>query len=106
MHVKLVAYEYVPLGFEMAIENTKGKIWNLWYNVQLSDDPERWDSEVKSINNLQAKLGDLSADHRLIRALIAEFCRVHPLFPEGSMFEEFRRYVQENILAFSLAINS
>jgi len=83
MSVKLVAYEYVPLGFEMVIANTEGKIWNLWYNVQLSDDPERWDSEVRSINNLQGGLGDLSLDHRLIRAQMAEFCRVHPLFPES-----------------------
>jgi hypothetical protein len=83
MSAKLVAYEYVPLGFEMVIENTEGKIWNLWFNVQLSDDPEKWDNEVRSINNLQRKLGDLNVNHRLIRAQMAEFCRVHPLFPES-----------------------
>ncbi len=81
--VKLVAYEYVQSGFEMVIANTEGKIWNLWYNVQLSDDPERWDNEVRSINNMQRELGNLSVDHRLIRAQMAEFCRVHPLFPES-----------------------
>ena len=52
---KLVAYEYVPLGFEMVIANTEGKIWNLWYNVQLSDGPEKWDSEIRLINNMQKK---------------------------------------------------
>jgi len=83
MSVKLVTYEYVPLGFEMAIEKTEGRIWNLWYNVQLTDDPEVWDSEVKSINRMQGKLGELSMDHRLIRAQMAEFCRIHPLFPQS-----------------------
>lgn len=83
MSVRLVTYEHVPFGFEMVIENTEGKIWNLWYNVQLTDDPERWDSDVRSINKMQARLGELSLDHRLIRAQMAEFCRVHPLFPES-----------------------
>jgi len=83
MSVKLVTYEYVPFGFEMVIEKTEGKIWNLWYNVQLTDDPESWDSEVKSINRMQEKLGELSVGHRLIRAQMAEFCRVHPLFPKS-----------------------
>jgi len=83
MKAKLVAYEYTPLGFEIVIENTEGRIWNLWYNVQLTDDPESWDSEVKSINKMQEKLGELSLDHRLIRAQMAEFCRIHPLFPKS-----------------------
>jgi len=86
MSVNLVAYEYVPHGFEMVIDNSEGKIWNLWYNVQLTDDPERWDNDVRSINKLQGKLGDLRVDHRLIRAQMAEFCRVHPLFPESVSF--------------------
>jgi len=83
MSTKLVAYEYVPLGFEMTIKNTEGRIWNLWYNVQLTDDPESWDSEVKSINRMQKKLEELSVNHRLIRAQMAEFCRVDPLFPQS-----------------------
>lgn len=83
MMSKLVAYEHIPFGFEMSIENTEGRIWNLWYNVQLTDDPESWDNEVRSINKMQKKLGKLSLDHRLIRAQMAEFCRVHPLFPES-----------------------
>ena len=83
MSVKLVASEYAPLGFEIVISDTEAKIWNLWYNVQLSDDPERWDSEVRSINGLQRELDDLSLNHRLIRAQMAEFCRVHPLFPDS-----------------------
>ena len=81
--VKLVTYEYVPHGFEMVIDNTAGKIWNLWYNVQLTDDPEKWDNEIKAINKMQRTLGRLKLDHRLIRAQMAEFCRVHPLFPES-----------------------
>lgn len=81
--VKLVTYEYVPRGFEMVVDNTEGKIWNLWYNVQLTDDPEKWDSEIRAINKMQRALGRLNLDHRLIRAQMAEFCRVHPLFPES-----------------------
>jgi len=86
MGAKLLAYEYVPLGFEMLIANTDvemGKIWNLWHNVKLTDDPEAWDIEIKSINKMQGKLGELSMDQRLIRAQMAEFCRLHPLFPQS-----------------------
>jgi len=86
MKPKLLAYEYVPAGFEMVIENTDvemGKVWNLWYNVKLTDDPESWDSEIKSINKMQSELSELSVEQRLIRAQIAEFCRVCPLFPES-----------------------
>jgi len=86
MGAKLVAYEHVPLGFEMVIGNTgveMGKIWNLWWNVELTDDPEAWDSEIKSINEMQSKLGELSMDQRLIRAQMAEFCKLHPLFPQS-----------------------
>lgn len=82
MSAKLVAYEHVPLGFEVMIDNTDvetGKIWNLWYNVRLTDDPQSWDSEIKSINKMQGMLGELSMDQRLIRAQMAEFCRLHPL---------------------------
>jgi len=86
MSAKLVAYEYVPSGFEMVINNPDvemGKVWNLWWNVKLTDDPEAWDSEIKSINKMQAKLGKLTEDQRLIRAQMAEFCRLNPLFPES-----------------------
>ena len=86
MSVKLVAYEYVPLGFEIVINNTDvemGKIWNLWHNVKLTDDPESWDSEINLINKLQGRLGKLTVDQRLIRAQMAEFCRVCPLFPRS-----------------------
>lgn len=41
MTAKLVAYEYVPSGFEMVIDNKDvemGKVWNLWHNVKLTDD--------------------------------------------------------------------
>ena len=46
MSAKLVAYEYVPLGFEMAIEKKEVKAWNLWWNVKLTDDPEARDKEI------------------------------------------------------------
>jgi len=86
MNAKLIAYEYVPLGFEIVIKNTDvemGKIWNLWHNVKLTDDPESWDSEINLINKMQGRLGKLTADQRLIRAQMAEFCRVCPLFPRS-----------------------
>jgi len=86
MTARLVAYEYVPSGFEIVIDNKDvemGKVWNLWYNVKLTDDPKSWDSEIKSINKMQGKLGELSEDQRLIRAQMAEFCRLHPSFPQS-----------------------
>jgi hypothetical protein len=86
MCAKLVAYKYVPLGFEMVIENTDvemGKIWNLWHNVKLTDDPESWDCEINLINKMQGRLGKLTVDQRLIRAQMAEFCRQCPLFPRS-----------------------
>ena len=86
MSAKLVVYESVPLGFEVVINNTDvemGKIWNLWHNVKLTDDPESWDSEIHLINKMQGRLGKLTVDQRLIRAQMAEFCRVCPLFPRS-----------------------
>jgi hypothetical protein len=86
MSARLVIYQHVPCGFEMVIDNPDiemGKVWNLWFNVTLSDAPEAWDSEIKLINAMQSGLGELSADRRLIRAQMAEFCRVHPLFPRS-----------------------
>jgi len=86
MCAKLVPYEYVPLGFEIVIKNPDvemGKIWNLWHNVKMTDDPESWDSEINLINKMQARLGKLTVDQRLIRAQMAEFCRVCPLFPRS-----------------------
>ena len=86
MGAKLVVYEYVPLGFEMVIGDTDvemGKIWNLWWNVKLTDDPESWDSEIHLINKMQGRLGKITVDQRLIRAQMAEFCRLCPLFPRN-----------------------
>lgn len=86
MGAKLIAYDYVPLGFEMVIGNADvemGKIWNLWHNVKLTDDPESWDSEIQLINKMQGRLGKLTVDQRLIRAHMAEFCRLCPLFPRS-----------------------
>jgi hypothetical protein len=83
MSAKFVAYRYVPPGFEMVIEKKEVKAWNLWWNVQLTDDPESWDDEIKAINKMQDRLGELTDDQRLIRAQMAEFCRVSPLFPES-----------------------
>jgi hypothetical protein len=86
---RLVAYEYVPTGFDLVIggkelcPGSPGGIWNLWWNVQLSDDPEAWDSEVRLVNEFQKNLGGLTEDQRLVRAHMAEFCRASPLFPEA-----------------------
>jgi hypothetical protein len=86
MSAKLMTYEHVPVGFEIVIDNSDvemGKIWNLWHNTKLTDDPESWDSEINLVNKMQGKLGELTLDQRLIRAQMAEFCRVHPLFPQS-----------------------
>lgn len=89
MTAELLAYEHVPPGFEILIGNKEvcpgspGGIWSLWWNVQLSDDPQKWDEEIRAINRLQGKLEAVSRNHRLIRAQMAEFCRVSPLFPES-----------------------
>jgi len=86
MDAKFMAFEYVPLGFEIVIDNKDvemGKIWNLWHNVKLTDNPENWDGEINLINKMQGRLGKLTVDHRLIRAQMAEFCRVCPLFPRS-----------------------
>ena len=96
MSTELFPYQYVPAGFEIVIDlgsgaehghrgeivpGSGGGIWNLWWNVTLSDNPETWDDEVKAINRMQTKLGNLTDDHRLIRAQTAELCRDHPPFP-------------------------
>jgi len=89
MSVELLPYEHVPPGFEIVMgrgevcPGSKGGIWNLWWNVQLSDDPRKWDAEIIAINDLQTGLGLIDDDYRLIRAQMAEFCRVSPLFPES-----------------------
>ncbi len=83
MSGKFVAYKYVPPGFEMLILKKEVKAWNLWWNVQLTDDPESWDDEIKAVNTMQERLGGLTEDQRLIRVQMAEFCRVSPLFPES-----------------------
>lgn len=82
MSAKLLAYRYVPPGFEIVIDNPDveiGKVWNLWWNVKLSDDPESWDAEIHLLNEMQARLGKLTTDQRLIRAQMAEFCRFCPI---------------------------
>jgi len=84
-----LSHKYVPPGFEVLIGDkqvcpgSNGGIWNLWWNVQLTDDPEAWDDEIRAVNRLQGGLSDVSRDQRLIRAQMAEFCRVSPLFPES-----------------------
>ena len=83
VNAKLVKYEYVPPGFEMLIEKKEVKAWNLWWNIKLTDDPDAWDSEIKAINRMQDRLSELTVDQRLIRAQMAEFCRMHPPFPRS-----------------------
>lgn len=83
MSGKLLAYEYVRPGFEMVIDKNRVKAWNLWWNTKLTDDPEAWDGETRSINAIQGRLGELTEDQRLIRAQMAELCRYNPLFPRS-----------------------
>ena len=83
MSAKLAAYEHVPPGFEMAIEGGETRTRGLWWNVVLTDDPEAWDGEIRLINEMQRGLGGLTLDQRLIRAQMAELCRLHPLFPRS-----------------------
>jgi hypothetical protein len=98
MTTKLFPYQYVPAGFEIVIDlgsdaehghqgkivpGSKGGIWNLWWNITLSDNPQTWDDEVKAINEMQTMLVNLPDDYRSIRAHIAEFCRFHPFFPQS-----------------------
>jgi hypothetical protein len=89
MSATLLAYGYVPPGFEVLIAGGQicpggsGGIWNLWWNVKLTDDPESWDQEITLINARQARLGQLTVHQRLIRAQMAEFCRLSPLFPQS-----------------------
>ncbi|MBN1352854.1 hypothetical protein JXJ21_25925 [candidate division KSB1 bacterium] len=78
--------DFVPCGFEIVIDNQDaemGKAWNLWFNVTLSDHPEKWDSEIEAINKMEARLKPRSRNQRFIRAQIAEFCRFHPSFPHS-----------------------
>jgi hypothetical protein len=70
----------------MVIDNPDvemGKVWNLWWNAKLSDDPEKWDSEIHLLNEMQTGLGELATDQRLIRAQMAEFCRLHPIINQS-----------------------
>lgn len=86
MDAKLVAYRHVPQGFEMLINEPNfemGRVWNFWFNIKLTDDPEKWDDEISLVNDMQNRLGQLNTDHRLIRAHMAEFCRSTPLFPRS-----------------------
>jgi hypothetical protein len=98
MSTKLFPYHYVPAGFEIVIDlgsdaehghqgeivpGSKSGIWNLWWNITLSDNPETWDDKVKAINKIQTRLSSLSDEYRLIRAQMSEFCRFHPLFPQS-----------------------
>ena len=86
--VDFVPQEHVSPGFEILLANkelspgSKGGIWNLWWNVQLTDDPRAWDMEIRALNKIQRDL-NLSRDQRLIPYQIAEFCRISPLFPES-----------------------
>ena len=88
-----MAYQYVPLGFEMILSEENGVSllspgsgggsWGLWFNVSLNDDPAIWDDEVKRLNQLQVTIPLIGDEQRLVRAQIAEFCRYHPLFPSS-----------------------
>lgn len=63
--------------------HSEARIFNHWFNIYMTDDPEKWDNEVKLMNEMQAELGELTTEQRLIRGHMAEICRRHPLFPKS-----------------------
>ncbi|MFW9786075.1 MAG: hypothetical protein ACFFE2_03625 [Candidatus Thorarchaeota archaeon] len=84
---RLLSYHYVPAGFEIVINDMSmhtdrgGGIWNLWWNVQVSDDPGTWDNEIRALNTMQKESGHLTKNHRYVRIHIAEWCRNDDTFP-------------------------
>ena len=83
----LISYQHVPAGFEIVINENSlhpgsgGGIWNLWWNVQLSDDPAIWDREIRALNTMQKEIGLLTNDQRYVRIHMAEWCRNSDTFP-------------------------
>jgi len=83
---RLLDYRYVHPGFDTVIGNDDvemGKVWNLWFNVTLSDEPGKWDGQIRALNDIERALGGLTVEQRLIRAHMAEFCRYSPSFPRS-----------------------
>ena len=81
---RLLEYRYVHPGFDIVIGNDDvemGKVWNLWFNVTLTDEPRKWDAQIRALNDIERTLGGLTVEQRLIRAHMAEFCRFSPSFP-------------------------
>ncbi|MFW9843652.1 MAG: hypothetical protein ACFFEV_03675 [Candidatus Thorarchaeota archaeon] len=84
---RLISYQHVPAGFEIVINENSlypgsgGGIWNLWWNVQLSDDPAVWDREIRALNTMQKEIGPLTSDQRHVRIHMAELCRNSDTFP-------------------------
>ena len=74
---RLISYQHVQAGFEIVINENSlypgsgGGIWNLWWNVQLSDDAAVWDREIRALNTMQKDIGPLTSDHRHVRIHIA-----------------------------------
>ncbi len=84
---RLLSYQHVQSGFEIVINEKSlqpgsgGGIWNLWWNVQLTDDPNSWDREIRALNTMQKEIGPLTNDQRYVRIHIAEWCRNSDTFP-------------------------
>jgi hypothetical protein len=84
---RLLSYQHIRPGFEVVINENKiapgfgGGIWNLWWNVQLSDDPMLWDREIHALNTMQEDSDILSKNHRYVRIHMAEWCRNSDAFP-------------------------
>jgi len=84
---RLLSYHHVTPGFEIVMKNNSmhsecgGGIWNLWWNVQLSDDPTSWDKEIRALNTMQRESGTLTNNHRKVRIHMAEWCRNNDTFP-------------------------
>jgi len=84
---RLLSYMHVTPGFEVVISGDDttigngGGIWNLWWNVQRSDDPRKWDKEIRALNTMQKESGPLTMNQRRVRIHMAEWCKNDDTFP-------------------------
>jgi hypothetical protein len=85
MAVTPLSRQCVASGFEAVTADAEvcpgsaGRTWNLWWNVKLTDDPQSWDDEITLINTMRDGLDALTTEQCLIRAHMAEFCRLSSL---------------------------
>lgn len=94
---ELRKYSDVPVGIEIAEGNFRSNPFDLaskyelgqnecavalWNNAGMAD-PEKWDDEVKHLNEVQHKLGELSDKVRSVRSLIASYDLFHYNFSKS-----------------------